>query len=133
MPTLREVQTNKIHLNYDNFSNHQTNFVDWNLSTLFMGSGAAHVDGQSMTNPPPFNVLNAQGQQVSVPGTNFHLIGDTYVNRDFSLTNIQVWPEKAPGIHEYTANAHQLLQLAANLTEPVTTNRPFAPACSQHL
>ena len=34
--------------------------------------------------------------------------------------------EGAEGIHEYTANLHQLLQLAANLTEPVTTNRPFA-------
>ena len=126
VPTLREVQTNKIHLNYDNFSNHQTNFVDWNPGTLFMLSAQRMLMANRMTNPPPFNVLNAQGQQVSVPGTNFHLIGDTYVNRDFSLTNIQVWPEKAPGIHEYTANVHQLLQLAANLTEPVTTNRPFA-------
>ena len=80
VPTLREVQTNKIHLNYDNFSNHQTNFVDWNPSTLFMLSAQRMLMANRMTNPPPFNVLNAQGQQVSVPGTNFHLIGDTYVN-----------------------------------------------------
>ncbi|NBQ24489.1 MAG: hypothetical protein EBU26_09535, partial [Verrucomicrobia bacterium] len=68
-------------------------------------------------NPAPLSLVNAAGQQVSIAGTNFHQIGDTYVNRDFSLTNIQVWPEKVPGVNEYTANIHQLLQLAANLSQ----------------
>ena len=133
VPRLHEVRTKKIHLNYDNrfepqngIFNHQTNFVDWQPRDLFMRSAQRLLMGNITTNPPPFNVRNAQGQQISIAGTNFHRVGDTYVNRNFSLTNIRLWPEIVPGVNEYTANVHQLLQLAANMTEPVTTNRPSA-------
>jgi hypothetical protein len=133
VPRLQEVRTNKIHLNYDNYvdpsifrSNHQTNFVDWQPRDLFMLSAQRLLMANITTNPPPFTIRNAQNQQISIAGTNFHRVGDTYVNRNFSLTNIQVWPEIVPGVNEYTANVHQLLQLAANMTEPVTTNRPSA-------
>jgi hypothetical protein len=127
VPRLEEVRTNKIHLNYDNYSNHQTNYVDWSARDLFMLSANRLLMANMATNPPAFTYLSEAGQQYTAPGTNFHLLGDTYVDRDFSLTNIQIWPEKAPGVNEYTANVHQLLQLAANLTEPVTTtNRPLA-------
>ena len=126
VPSLKPVQTNRIHLNYDNYTNHQTNYVDWRAADLFMLSAERLLMANRKENPAPLSLVNAAGQQVSIAGTNFHQIGDTYVNRDFSLTNIQVWPEKVPGVNEYTANVHQLLQLAANLTEPVTTTRPLA-------
>ena len=118
-PRLREVRTKKIHLNYDNrfepqnaIFNHQTNFVDWQPRDLFMRSAQRLLMGNITTNPPSFNVRNTQGQQISIAGTNFHRVGDTYVNRNFSLTNIRLWPEIVPGVNEYTANVHQLLQLS---------------------
>jgi hypothetical protein len=135
-PRLQEVRTNKIHLNYDNHfdlqnnqQHHQTNFVDWEPRELFMRSAQRLLMANITTNPPSFNVRNEQGQQFTVPGANFHRVGDTYVNRNFSVTNIQVWPEIVPGVNEYTANVHQLLQLAVNMTDPVTQvtdERPLA-------
>jgi hypothetical protein len=135
VPQLREVRTNKLHLNYNNHSNHQTNYTDWQPRQLFMLSAQRLLMANLSTNPPPLTQLNVQGQQFSIPGTNFHMVGDSYVNRNFALTNIQVWPEKTPGVHEYTANVHQLLQLAANMTDPVTTMRPrgtFAGGNTEH-
>ena len=129
VPRLQEVRTNKLHLNYNNHSNHQTNFVDWQPRDLFMLSAQRLLMANISTNPPSFNVRNEQGQQFTVAGTNFHRVGDTYVNRNFALTNIQVWPDITPGVNEYSANVHQLLQLAVNMTDPVTpvtTDRPLA-------
>lgn len=125
-PVLNERKVSKIHLNYDNQSTHQTNFVEWDPRRFFLATADRLMRANLNTNPPNFSITNGFGQRVAIAGTNFFTIGDTYVNRDFSVTNMQVWPRKIHGRHEYSANVHQLLQMAANMGDVVTTNRPVS-------
>ncbi len=126
-PRLLETRVDKLHLNYDNINNDPTNFVEWNPRQLFLETASRMMAANMNTNPPNMRITNAVGQLVTIPGTNFFRMGETYVNRDFTVTNMQVWPRKPHHRHEYSANVHQILQVAANITDVVTTNnRPVA-------
>jgi hypothetical protein len=124
VPILTEQKVAKLSLNYNNQRTHQTNFLEWNPREFFIAAADRLVLANMNTNPPNFAITNRVGQRVVIPGTNFFTVGDTYVNRNFSVTNVQVWPKKLHGRHEYSANLHQLLQVAANISDVVTTNRP---------
>ena len=132
-PILREEKVSKLSLNYNNQATHQTNFVEWDPRNFFIAAADRMVRANMNTNPPNFSITNSVGQRVAIAGTNFFAVGDTYVNKDFSVTNIQVWPNKIHGRHEYSANVHQLLQMAANIGDVVTTNRPYARFATDEL
>lgn len=132
-PVLTERKASKLSLNYNNQGTHQTNFVEWNPREFFIAAADRMIRANMNTNPPNFAITNSAGQRVTIAGTNFFAVGDTYVNRDFSITNMQVWPRKLHGRHEYSANIHQLLQMAANIGDVVTTNRPVAQFATDQL
>ncbi|MCS1409874.1 MAG: hypothetical protein M2R45_03060 [Verrucomicrobia subdivision 3 bacterium] len=120
-PARKQRKIPKLHLNYANLSTNDnqtikqpTQFEEWDPSMFFLEAGRRLLQT---------NIINTdlikEGQLKEIPGPNFFLVGDTYVNRDFSITNIQVWPRNESGRHEYTANVHQLLQMAANIGDVV--------------
>ena len=133
VPVLQEQNVSKLSLNYDNLRTHQTNFVEWNPRSFFLAAADRLIRANLNTNPPNFSITNSAGQRVAIAGTNFFAVGDTYVTRDFSLTNMQVWPKLINDRSEYSANIHQLLQMAANIGDVVTTNRPVAQFATDSL
>ncbi len=121
-PMIQESRMRKLHLNYDieyntNAPTTKTNFKEWNGIDFFIAAADRLLRASIITNPPDFAITNAAGQRVSMSGTNFFIMGDTYVHRNFSITNIQVWPRVVPQQRPYSANVHQQLQIAANIAD----------------
>ncbi len=114
-----EIVTNKINLNWKKLADPQNlddNFEAWEPTNFF------HVTADRLL----------RGSFLTVTNTNFfsralfpsyHLIGDTPVRTNISITNIQVWHVTNTPVgylytnSEYTASVHRLLQLAANISD----------------
>lgn len=103
----------KVNLNYDNaVPLDATNHVPWTPVRFFTNAASRLFELSRLTNV----FLDAQGRL-----TTNYVIGDTYVRREFDVTNISLYP-----LNEYTATIHRLLQLAVNLYD-ATTNRLLTP------
>lgn len=121
----------------------------WEPRRFFLEAADRLFQAQAQTNPPPLAFADPlTGEPVSHPGTNYIVLGDTYMTNHnafagttlFSIRDvgIQVWPAANPHRKQYSANIHQILQQAANIGDVVAA-RPsvnelveFVPGQPRH-
>ena len=149
VPASGEERVPRIGLNFEAVGVDDRNRIEyrhWEPRRFFLTAADRLLQANVVTNPPSI-VPDAGTGSATLQGTNHFMVGDVYMTNHqafigttlFSIgdVGIQIWPRVHPDRKQYSANLHQLLQQAANITDVVADRQDedpvyFAAGGAQH-